>query len=479
MRPAGFWPGFVLGVPYFSYIFWWFWSVYPLVSKGTDNNLSFLIILLPFVVTVTGMSFFWGIFGYFAHDIQRKTRRAFLPLFCAGIFVLVEYIRTWFFGILWAGQGSLLGAHWTLGNPAYLFADIGPVRQSASYWGIYGIDFFIVFVGSALFMLARPRNWGSKKIPSLEILSAVAILVFLNLSTSLDKPRPENTELNVSIIQTAKPVRPRESPEELLADFSEKNKLLKEASKVSDVVIFPESADFSKTLSGFLDTASAQKYFTGLSPKNLLIIDSDRIPEPGGVRSKVVFIDSRDGVVGSYDKKLLTPGGEFLPYLAALPLWVFERAFQNNFISSEAGFVKGTGDNVLDHNGHKLKIAVCSDIVSPGISGGDEFDFMVNIGSLAVFNGSRMMERELISIARFRATENGKYLVTASNFGRSYIINNKGEIEKSTDSPGYQILTTGIVPNNESTWYNKLGDLPILLLSLAIFGLFLKKFHYV
>ena len=419
------------------------------------------------------MSFFWGIFSFTVYNFSGRIRSALLPFFLASAFVLLEYSRAWFFGILWAGQGSLLGAHWTLGNPAYLFADIGPIRQSASYWGIYGIDFFLIFVGSALFLLARNRS--HKKILSLEILSAVAILVFLNLLTSPNRSGPEEAGLNISVIQTAKPVRVIDPPEEVLTDFSEKNKLLKEASKISDAVIFPESADFSKTLSGFLDTASAQKYFSALSEKNIWIIDSNKIPEPEGVKSKAMLLGSKDGVANFYDKKLLTPGGESLPYLAAAPLWVFERVFKNDFVSSGAVFAKGMGENILSGGNTAIKTVVCSDIISPAISRKGKFDLMVHLENLAVFGGNRSVERQLLSMAKFRAAENGKYLVISSNSGRSYVINSRGEVEKSTDSPGYQILTAEVVPNDERTWYNKLGDLPILLLSLVIFGYGFRK----
>lgn len=472
IRPAGFWPGFVFGIFYFFYIFWWFWSVYPLVLLGTNsNNLAFLIILLPFIITVTGMSFFWGTFSYIIHNFSGKASRVFLPLFYAGAFVLLEYLRTWFFGILWAGKSSLLGAHWTLGSPAYLFANLGPIRQSASYWGIYGVDFFIIFIGCILFFLARPRSKDPKKILCLEILSIVVILVFFNLSTSSDKPETIDAKLTISVIQTAKPIKLLDSPEELLTDFSEKNKLLREASKISDVVVFPESADFSKIISGFLDPASAQKYFASLSPKNILVVDSNRISETEGLKSKVLFINSKEGVIDSYDKKLLTPGGESLPYLASFPLWLFEHFFKNNFISSSASFAKGVGDNVLNYKDSKIKLVVCSDVISPGISREGKFDFMLNLENLAVFDGSLVMEQELLSMARFRATENGKYLAISSNFGHSFIIDTSGNVVDSTNSTGYQILTGDIVPNQTRTWYNKLGDWPILLASLVILGL--------
>ena len=172
-RPCGFWPGFLVGIIYFSYIFWWFWSVSPLLLSGTGNKLSLLIILLPFLITVSGMSFFWGLFSFCLYNFRPKTR--FIPLFCGGTFVLLEYLRSWFFGILWFGNGSSLGAHWTLGNPAYLFAGSGFLRHFSSYWGIYGTDFLIVLVSTGFFILFRRRG---KIIPVMIIFAAVFLLLW-------------------------------------------------------------------------------------------------------------------------------------------------------------------------------------------------------------------------------------------------------------------------------------------------------------
>lgn len=473
LKPAGFWPGFVIGLIYFSYIFWWFWPVRSLVSLGVENKiLAFLIILIPFIITIGGMSLFWGIFSYVTFNFFKKAGLDLLPLLYAGVFTLLEYLRAWFFGILWAGQSSLLGPHWTFGNLAYLLADFDPIRQSASYWGIYGIDFLIIFFGVALFLLIKFWPKGPKITLALEILFIIIILALTNF-VSPNNSEVGNDKLTISIIQTKNPIKILYEPDELLTDFSEKNRLLKEASKKSDLIVFPENTDFSKTLSGFLDFISVKKYFNSLSQKNILIIDSNRILEPEGLKSKVIFIDSKEGVAGFYDKKLLTPGGETIPYLAKFPLLVFEYFRGNNFISSKTVFSGGTKSNVLNYQNNKIKVLVCSDIVSPNLSRAEKFNFMINLNNLAVFNGSSLIEHELLSMARFRAVENNKYLAVSSNFGHSYIISPAGNVVDSTNSTGYQILTRDIVPNQVRTWYNKHGDIPILILSflIVLFGL--------
>ncbi len=474
IKPRGFWPGFIVGLFYFSWIFWWFWSVRSLVSFEIENRiLAFLIILLPYIITVVGMSIFWGIFSYGSFTLK-NSRPPFLPLLYAGTFTIVEYLRALFLGLLWAGPESLLGAHWTLGNPAYLFADLSFVKQSAAYWGIYGVDFLIIFFGTVLFLSVWLRNKKTKKVLVLEMFSVIAILTLINFVQSTNKFEVGN-KLTISIIQTKNPIKSLYEPEELLMDFSEKNKLLKEAANKSKVIIFPESTDFSKTLSGFLDFTSVQKYFNNLSQKNILIIDSNRILEQDGLKSKAILIDSKEGVVGFYDKKLLTPGGESLPYIAKLPFSIFEHLTKNKFISSGAVFVKGRESNTQNYHDSKVKILTCSDIISPNLSRENgQFDFMVNLNNLAVFDGNPKIEKQLLSMAKFRAAENNKYLAISSNFGHSYIINPLGNVIDSTDSTGYQILTRGIVPNQIQTWYNKLGDNPVLIISFLVVLAYLK-----
>jgi len=473
LKPVGFWPGFVIGIFYFSYILWWFWSasVYLSLLLGTNGGiLVFLIILPTFVITVAGVSLFWGFFSYTIYNFK-EIRPIFLPLFYAGTFVLLEYLRTWFVGILLYGDGGLLGANWTFGNPAYLFASVGPIRESASYWGIYGVDFLIIFIVTATVLLIRTER-KQKMAYIVEIISAIAVIVLFVFFIPAQAP---DKKISASIIQTENPVKISYPPEEFLSDFSKKNELLRDASKKSDIVIFPESADFSKTLSNFLDPASIPKYFSGLSPNNILIVDSNRVPEQAEVKSKVILIDSHDGIVASYDKKLLTPGGEYFPYVSRLTLWAFGHVFKNDLTLFEATFTRGTGSNSLYYKDDKIKLLVCSDVISPSMAREGDLDFMLNLRNLAVFGGNSLIEHELLSMARFRAAENGKYLLISSNFGHSYIINNRGGIELSTNSRGYQILTGDIVLNQTRTWYNKLGDWPILMVSLLIFGLGLIK----
>ena len=258
-----------------------------------------------------------------------------------------------------------------------------------------------------------------------------------------------------------------------MKDYTQKLELIKEAAKSigEGIIVFPESSNFSQIMFSFLDSGSIKDYFDRLSAKELVIIDNNILPDQENYKSRTLFINSKNGSAGFYDKQLLTPAGEYLPYLLKLLLF----SLGEKSTSEDSGLKPGTHSELLSYGGGQLKTLACSDVLSPSISSQGRYGFLVSLQNLGIFKGSREVESQFLSILRFRAAENGKYAILASNYGRSYVINPNGNIEKKTDSYGYQILTAEVVPNEEWTWYNKLGDLPILLLSLAVFCLGLRK----
>jgi len=470
LRPSGFWPGFIVGLIYFSCIFRWYWPLYPLTDWGIESNvLSFILILFMFFLSVAGTAFFWGLFSFLINKLNKKNKFYLIPLMAAGTFVLAEYLRAWGFGFLWLGSGSLLGPHWTLGNPAYLFVSWPFILKVSSVWGIYGIDFLLVWTISTVFLLATGKYVVNSKSFSLNLgLIILAFSLTIGLSTKNNGAMTPNT-IKVTLIQTMDATRFKFSADEVLNNYTKKLEMLKEAASTvgGGIVIFPESSNFSKTLLNFLDDVSAKDYFNRLSDKEFIVIDNNILPDEESYKSRTLFINSKNGVSDFYDKQLLTPAGEYIPYVLRLLLFTLGKSA---LTLESSGLKMGTHPELLNYKNLQIKILVCSDVVSPSISSQDQYGLLIFLQNLGVFKGSKAIESQFLSLLRFRAAENGKYAVLASNFGRSYVINNSGNIVKSTDSSGYQILTADVVPNKERTWYNKLGDLPILLLSLAIFG---------
>lgn len=476
LKPYGFWPGFVVGIFYFSWIFFWLWNLYPLAGFGISNGpLSFLIISILFSIGVAGMSLFWGLFSYYSfYFIKNHNRPMPLSLYLAGIFVFFEYFRSFFFGILWFGNGSYLGPHWTLGNIAYLFSNIEPIIKTSSIWGIYGIEFLTVYLLSSLILYTTTRRWDGKNI----LLGILLLLLVIFATQNYLVSKQEAEKVQVSLVQTRWPSKINYDQDEFLVDFQNKLSLVQrsvellESSNNLGLIILPEGANFVKTLSIFMDDAAIKNYFERLSKKELFLVDQFRADEGSGLKSKTAVISSKSGLIATYDKRLLTPTGEFIPYILKLPLFIASRLA--NF-ELPLDFYSGHEPSKLDINGKKVKIVVCSELLSPSLVSEQNADFIIALHNFGLFNGGRLLEKQVLAMSRFRAVENGKYSVTSSNYGQSYIINPEGQTEKMAQGLDYELLTGLIVPNKTRTWYNYVGDWPILIISSVIFGVGIKK----
>lgn len=478
IKLPGFRLGFLIGLVYFSYIFLWIWSVYPLNSLGVSNKfVGFILILFVFSATVVCAALFWGLLSFFCkRTTATQTKIWMLPFCWAGIFVLAEYFRSWSFGILWWGDGSLLGPHWTFGNLAYLFANFGPIIKSSSIWGIYGIDFILASIAGIIFILTTHR-YSNKNTRNILLLELGLIFIGLWLATKISSTSISSPSIPIALVQTEESTKVQYPIDELIGNYTQEVKLVKEAGSTinNGMIVLPESSNFSKTLSNFLDHASAQKYFNNLSTGELIIVDNNVLPDQDAYKSRTLLINSKNGIVGFYDKQLISPFGEYVPYIIEPFLFPFEKI--GSIVRGPGLSAGGSNPLLFNYEDSPIKILACSDVLSPGISSEGHFGLLISIQNLGIFKGNDSIASQILSILRFRAAENGKYAVLASNYGRSYIINPQGNIVESTSSSGYQLLTGEVVPNQTRTWYNKLGDWPILLLSVLFFslGLISKK----
>jgi len=466
------------GILYFSYIFWWLWNLYPLDSFGLPGKTAGLVLIsLIFVMAVAEMAFFWGLFGVLCQKISAariSSRTA--PFILASGFVLAEYLRSFFFGVFNLGAGTFLGAHWTLGNIAYQFSDFSYILRTSSIWGIYGISFLAAYLISGIALSLIKKNYKNLLI----LLWVPALLIGINLLAPRSPDIRQEGRIPIAIVQTQIPSKVFYTADETIDSLTTKLELLEKSAEFIDssengrrgLIIFPEGSQLLTDLFKFLDEESVEKYFNELSEKEILVLDQIRFPEENSLKSKIVLVNSKTGIAATYDKKLLVPGGEFRPYLMRALLYVFSPSFRRS------GFIDvmpGSDSNFIKFDDYKFVIAVCSELLSPSLIRNHNPDFIVGTNNFGLFNGGRLLERQMRSISVFRAVENGKYLVNSSNFGKSYIINPDGIVEQMASGADYELLTGTIVPNQGRTWYNYLGDWPILLLSLVIFGLAIRK----
>ncbi|MFH1769532.1 MAG: nitrilase-related carbon-nitrogen hydrolase [Parcubacteria group bacterium] len=489
-RKHAFFLGTLTGTIYYGIVMYWLWSANLVELIGVQTKLTSNLIILPiWFFSALGMGIFYGFFALIFWRLIRLGNHAtslktvlLLSAATGGLFILLDYASAYGFGLLWYGPGSLLGAHWTLGHLAYSLAENKLALLIARYLGSYGVAFLILFINTFIFFSLVLYRKEKTHIARLLIIAiaviAIPAVIPLNIRTG-------NRQLNFAIIQTSDPSKNENTTSEILDQFNRQLSLVKEVGEEypeTDIIVLPEASDFLQNLSLFLNQEEAEKYFIKTFKKPTLIISSIRAQESDGTfRSRVFSLDSNEGVIGMYDKQLLTPIGEYLSYTIS----TITNLFSNNLVNEfEQIREYSVGSNPISkikfHDKFTLASLVCSEIFSPSLTTKtiDQADIVAVLNSNSVFNGSSSVTYQQRAATIFRAAENGKPFIVANNMGLSYAIDGTGLINASTKTLDAQLLTGAVEITTGRTWYNILGDLPILIISGCLLGVLLFKQIY-
>ena len=144
------------------------------------------------------------------------------------------------------------------------------------------------------------------------------------------------------------------------------------------------------------------------------------------------IFDNNLDLIKNYNKVKLVPFGEFLP-LEKLFSKIGLKTITNNFGS----FSKGENRKIikLKNDSSELRFLplICYEIIYSGnLTKNSNFDFILNISEDGWFGKSIGPKQHFVH-SIFRAIENGKYVIRASNNGMAAIVNPLGQIEKKID----------------------------------------------
>lgn len=186
----------------------------------------------------------------------------------------------------------------------------------------------------------------------------------------------------------------------------------------------------------------------------------------------VALLADKEGVVqGRYDKQYLLAFGEFLPFGKTFPVlyrWSPE--------SSE--FAPGTSLEPLPFGDHRIAALICYEDILPAFVNSvvrhADPDLLVNLTNDAWFGNSTEPWIHL-ALAKLRAVEHRRYLVRATNSGVSAIIDPVGRVPMHGGTFKEESLIGVAKFMRSKTVYEKLGDAPWLLVTLAAFGMALVR----
>lgn len=472
--------GSLVGVLFFGKLFGWLFATYPFewlgITTGMGTTLVFIFLIVLWIIQTVFLGLFFGIFAWFLKLSFNKFSKLSFLIVIPTLWIILEYLRAWGFGILWLGKESLLGPHWTIGNLAYTLHNASPLIQLADITGIYGISFLIVFINIILFLILRQcwrpslQHIKYKQVIILFIIFAVVVTIWNGYGVYKLSKNPEGSLTRVALLQTnflsgseLNPYQKKEVFKTVLDLFSA---YAKASADKPEIIIAPEGFGIV-SLTG--DSEIAKYLLKDFWQSNQIYLENQKILEENEeIKSRLFYYDlEQEEPIAFHDKVLLVPNGGFLPYLTKLFLniYSFDMGYGERFYKR--------GEKIEPAQTPKGNIGgtICSSIVSPEINRKmtkKGAEVLIVVSSDAPFHGSKSLLTQNLAMSKLRAIENRRYFAQATNMGYSFLLNPKGEIVAKTSQLGNDILFSDISLLNKKTIYTKFGDWFVILSTVMV-----------
>jgi apolipoprotein N-acyltransferase len=433
---GAFWRGLLFGLATGGAGIWWFWNTLPLDWLGlhkatTGVALVFLswgpVTLMFGLVTAVGTLLLFRL---------RHLPGAFLVF--PFLWALIEEARMWGFSILtWAERG-LLGPHFSSTSIGYPLAENSYLLQLAYPGGVFALNiaaaFFAVLVAS---LLARDFSWRMRPI----VAVLVIMLVYpLFLPKTVAFPEPVEVVLGYSNI----PVGTVTGDNEFIAFMGDAARETPTAS----LYVLPEELRLNSPITNEKERRDLYEKWFG--DRDVLLLSSLHTPgEPSGKNIVLQYENGHGELVGRYAKRLLMPGGEYMPHAMLAVFRLAPDSALDGYLSNLPLKAAPYTDLVTVPLGeHRVGGLICSDFLSPILNrdlasvGGA--DILVNSANPSWFHGSGTLYTKTMQISKVHAVQNRSYYLQASNGDSSFAINPQGVVIAESPRTGSGILTVSL-----------------------------------
>jgi apolipoprotein N-acyltransferase len=412
-RRSAFWRVAAFGFAYYLVgLHWIAWAF--LVNPGAHLVLIWMpLVALPGLRSAILAGCLWAIYPYWCAGPAR------LVLFSVA-FMFAEWFRASLFGIG--------GLPWNL--PGMIWTPGEAISQSASIWGIYGLSALTVIAMASPAMLAdsRPRGSAASRTAPLIVAAIVFGAIWGWGARRLgETPMTEPTGAMVRLIDVGAPQAAKHDPknaEAIVQRFLDLSG--PDTQSAPRILIWPEGAlpydlfRWDPALRAVTDAVRTRK----------LIIGSARVENAGGPDQKwynsltVLSGDSAVRMPGWYDKHMLVPFGEFVPFA-----WVLKTiGLQTLQDLAPGGFEAGPRPSTFTAEGvPPFGPLICYEAIFPGLSpnGEDRPQWLVNI-SIDAWFGDLFGPGQHAAQARYRAIEEGLPMARVASRGETGMIDAYG-----------------------------------------------------
>jgi len=353
---------------------------------------------------------------------------------------------------------------WPQVFPNYLGASqykLSLVTQVADLAGILGITFLVIYVNSVIFaVIERVGNRQRQSWRPAVVFAAVlgVVLAYGAIRISMvDRSAALAESLAVGVVQTNRGAGEKHFDQSLfLREHQEMSRELEKAGPL-DIIVWPES---------ILGIGFESR--EGTVPPGLLgglrtpllfgAIVQTREQGERRVYNSAVLADGNGRILGMYDKIVLVPFGEYIPFGDVFPQFYSWSPYSGRFW-------QGENLSPLRLHGRALSVNICYEDIFPGhvrmlMQGGPDRlipEAMFNITNDSWY-GDTVQPMEHLVLASFRSIEHRRALVRSTNTGISAIVDPVGRIDHRTAQWTKASLTEKIPLMQGRTVYAMLGD---------------------
>lgn len=378
----------------------------------------------------------------------------------------------------WVAMEMIVARIFT-GFPWNLLADsqykIVPLIQFASFTGVYGISFLIVWTSVSLLcgvasILGKPTQrspWMTEIILPLAAIFVAFVYGFHQLS----HPTVPARELKVALVQPGIPQTMIWNPTNDLARFQDLLHLSEEAlTNKPDVVIWPEAA--LPGLPRFQPEFGDPIVALARDHKTWMIIgadDAEATPTETNYYNASFLISPNEERPKTYYKRGLVIFGEYIPLVRWLPFIKWFTPITGSYTAGDQPVQFEFTASAANATPQKIQtsVLICFEDVFPHLarkSVQPDTDFLVNITNDGWF-GEGAAQWQQAAAATFRTVENGVPLIRCANTGATCWIDANGRwVQTFRDKTGsvygvgFMIATIPLPDKHPQTFYNLHGD---------------------
>ena len=442
-RRAG-WIGWAFAAGYFAHALAWITEPFQVDAARHAWMAPFALFFMA-----SGLALFWVP----AFWVSRDTRLT--PLAQGGLLAvavaLVEFARGYVLtGFPWAGLAQI----WTE----------TPVSQLLSLAGPYALAALTLLVTLPLgTVLGGRARWRDLAVP------AGLAVGFLGLAAGygLSRPPAVASDKIVRLVQPNAPQHQKWDPEFAPVFFARQLEFTL-AEPRPDLIVWPETS-----VPAWL--GSAQPFVAAMADaaRGIPVVFGIQRGDGPRIYNSLVVLDDQGRQAGVYDKHHLAPFGEYVPFGEVMARF----GIHGLAATTGNGFSAGPGAQVLPVGtlGKALPLICYEAVFTQDVLATPERpDFLLQITNDAWF-GTRSGPYQHLAQARMRAIEQGLPMMRSANTGVSAMIDPLGRVSKALPLGTAGYVDAPLFLPHPATVYSRMGDVPVLVLLLAVFVLFLRN----